>query len=175
MRAYLEAMERATYRAAAAARAAPLVLAALGRQMLELAARAHRRRPSLPRHARAHGRARAVLGAGPLLAPEQAVVVETDATRCPRDRAARISLCYLTLPNYVNNFREMGFADADLAGGGSDRLVDALVAWGDVDAVAERVRAHQAAGADHVAIQAIATEPGRALDDLRVLAPALLR
>jgi len=68
----------------------------------------------------------------------------------------------------------MGFDETDLAGGGSDRLVDALVAWGDVDAVAERVRQHHAAGADHVAIQAIATEPGRALDDLRVLAPALL-
>jgi len=71
--------------------------------------------------------------------------------------------------------RHLGFGDADFAGGGSDRLVDALVAWGEVDAVAERVHQHHAAGADHVAIQAIATEPGRALDDLRVLAPALLR
>jgi probable F420-dependent oxidoreductase len=174
MRAYLDAMERVKYTPPPPPEPLPIVLAALRRRMLELArdrtAGAH---PYLvtPEHT---ARARAVLGAGPLLAPEQAVVVDTDAASARATGRRHLAL-YLTLPNYVNNFREMGFGDADFAGGGSDRLVDALVAWGEVDAVAERVRQHHAAGADHVAIQAIATEPGRALDDLRVLAPALLR
>jgi probable F420-dependent oxidoreductase len=174
MRAYLDAMERVKYTPPPPPEPLPLVLAALRRQMLELARdRTDGAHPSLvtPEHT---ARARAVLGPGPFLAPEQAVVVETDPAGA-RATGRRHLAFYLTLPNYVNNFREMGFGDADFAGGGSDRLVDALVAWGEVDAVAERVRRHHAAGADHVAIQAIATEPGRALDDLRVLAPALLR
>jgi len=167
-------MERVKYTPPPPPEPLPLVLAALRRQMLELARdRTDGAHPYLvtPEHT---ARARAVLGPGPFLAPEQAVVVETDPAGA-RATGRRHLAFYLTLPNYVNNFREMGFGDADFAGGGSDRLVDALVAWGEVDAVAERVRRHHAAGADHVAIQAIATEPGRALDDLRVLAPALLR
>ncbi len=173
MRAYLDAMERVKYAAPPPPEPPPRVLAALRRRMLELARdRTDGAHPYLvtPEHT---ARARAVLGAGPLLAPEQAVVVETDPARARAAGRHHLAL-YLTLPNYVNNFREMGFDDADLAGGGSDHLVDALVAWGDVETVADRVRQHHAAGADHVAIQAIATDPGRALDDLRVLAPALL-
>jgi probable F420-dependent oxidoreductase len=173
MRAYLDAMDLVKYAPPPPPEPPPRVLAALRRRMLELVRdRADGAHPYLvtPEHT---ARARAVLGAGPLLAPEQAVVVETDPARARAAGRHHLAV-YLTLPNYVNNFREMGFDDADLAGGGSDRLVDALVAWGDVDAVAERVQQHHAAGADHVAIQAIATDPGRALDDLRVLAPALL-
>jgi probable F420-dependent oxidoreductase len=174
MRAYLDAMERAKWAPPSPPQPMPRVLAALRRRMLELARdRTDGAHPYLvtPEHT---ARARAVLGPGPILAPEQAVIVETDAARARAAGRRHLSF-YLTLPNYVNNFLEMGFAAADLAGGGSDRLVDALVAWGDVDAIAERVRQHHAAGADHVAIQAVATEPGRALDDLRVLAPPLLR
>jgi probable F420-dependent oxidoreductase len=173
MRAYLDAMERAKWAPPPPPEPPPRVLAALRRRMLELARdRTDGAHPYLvtPEHT---ARARAVLGPGPILAPEQAVIVETDAARA-RAAGRRHLAFYLTLPNYVNSFRELGFGDADLAGGGSDRLVDALVAWGDVDAVAERVRQHHAAGADHVAVQALATEPGRALDDLRMLAPALL-
>jgi probable F420-dependent oxidoreductase len=173
MRAYLDAMERAKWTPPQPPEPLPRVLAALRQRMLELARdRTDGAHPYLvtPEHT---ARARAVLGPRPVLAPEQAVVIETDAARARAAGRQHLAF-YLTLPNYVNNFREMGFGDADLAGGGSDRLVDALVAWGDVGAVAERVRQHHAAGADHVAIQAIATEPGRALDDLRVLAPALL-
>ena len=66
---------------------------------------------------------------------------------------------YLGLPNYVNNLRSLGFGDDDLANGGSDRLVDAIVAWGDLDAVRARVRAHHDAGADHVCVQVLPADP----------------
>jgi probable F420-dependent oxidoreductase len=82
---------------------------------------------------------------------------------------------YLTLPNYVNNLRRLGWGDDDLAGGGSDALVDALVAWGEPDAIAERVAAHRAAGADHVCIQVVdADVTALPLDAWRELAPVVL-
>ena len=81
---------------------------------------------------------------------------------------------YLTLPNYTNNLRRMGFGEDDLDGGGSDKLVDAIVAWGDVDAVVRRVQAHHAAGADHVCIQVLGPTPRDVpLAQWRTLAPAL--
>jgi probable F420-dependent oxidoreductase len=98
--------------------------------------------------------ARSVLGAGPLLAPEQAVVFETDPT-VARQVARRFMSTYLGLPNYTNNLKRLGWTDADIADGGSDRLVDAIVAWGSLDTIADRVRAHLAAGADHVCVQVI--------------------
>ena len=74
--------------------------------------------------------ARKLLGAGPLLCPEQAVILETNATRA---RAiARKFLALLTLPNYTNNFLRLGFTETDFANGGSDRLIDAVIAWGDL-------------------------------------------
>ena len=83
-------------------------------------------------------------------------------------------MTYLGLPNYVNNLKRLGFSDADVANGGSDRLVDAIVAWGDLDAVVQRVRAHFDAGADHVCVQVLDADP-RALPlrQWRELAPAL--
>ena len=133
-------------------------LAALGPKVLALAGRrtagAH---PYLttPEHTR---RAREVLGDGPLLAPEQKVVVETDPAKAraiARPTVAR----YLGLANYVANLRRLGFTDDDFADGGSARLVDALVAWGDVDAIGARVRAHHDAGADHVCLQLLSEAP----------------
>jgi len=103
--------------------------------------------------------ARDVLGPGPLLAPEQMAVLEPDAGRA-RALARRVLPTYLRLRNYTDNLRRFGFADDDLAGDGSDRLVDALVAWGDARAVAERVRAHLDAGADHGAVQLLGDPPG---------------
>jgi probable F420-dependent oxidoreductase len=83
---------------------------------------------------------------------------------------------YLTLPNYSNNLRTLGFDEDDFSGGGSDRLVDAVVAWGDVDAVARRVRAHHDAGADHVCVQIVGTgREGFPLGEYRELASALER
>jgi probable F420-dependent oxidoreductase len=66
---------------------------------------------------------------------------------------------YLTLPNYVNNLKRLGFTDADVADGGSDRLVDAIVAWGDLDAIRRRIAAHHDAGADHVCLQVLDPDP----------------
>ena len=108
-----------------------------------------------PDHTR---RARDVLGPSPLLCPEQAVVIETDGDRARTIARANTSV-YLAQPNYVNNLRELGFTDDDLTRpGGSDALVDALVAWGDVEAVFGRVRAHLEAGADHVAVQVLSAD-----------------
>ncbi|HEV3280209.1 MAG TPA: hypothetical protein VG032_01265, partial [Acidimicrobiales bacterium] len=80
---------------------------------------------------------------------------------------------YLTFPNYSNNFRRMGFGDDDLASGGSDRLIDALVAWGDVRAIVARVAQHRDAGADHVCIQVLGGEGMFPRRTWRELAPAL--
>jgi probable F420-dependent oxidoreductase len=173
MREYLEAMGQITYGAPAPREPSLVVLAALRTRMLELArdrtAGAH---PYFvpPAHTE---RARAVLGPDPFLAPEQVVVLETDPARA-REIGRRHMALYLALPNYVNNLRELGYEDADLADGGSERLVDAIVAWGDEEAIAGRVREHLDAGADHVAIQAYADDGHAALAQLERLAPALL-
>jgi probable F420-dependent oxidoreductase len=149
------------------------VLAALGPRMVKLAGE---------RAAGAHpyfvpvehtARARELLGEGPLLAPEVTVVLERDPGKA-RQLARTFTTGYLTLPNYTNNLRTLGFGDADLAGGGSDRLVDAVVCWGDLDTIAARVRAHRAAGADHVCVQILSARESFPLAEYRDLAPALL-
>ena len=150
------------------------VLAALGPRMLALAA---------ARSAGAHpyfvpvehtARARQVVGHGPLLAPEVTVVLERDPTRA-RELARTFTAGYLGLPNYANTLRSLGYGEEDVSGGGSDRLVDAVVAWGDLEAVADRVHAHRQAGADHVCVQVVAAEmTSFPLDAYRQLAPALL-
>jgi probable F420-dependent oxidoreductase len=172
MRAYLDAMDRAPFLAAGPASEPPRVIGALAPRMLALAAeRTAGAHPYFvpPEHTR---RAREILGSGKLLAPEQAVVLDTDAVRARAVARAHMSI-YLGLPNYVNNLRRLGFGDADLAGGGSDRLVDAIVAWGEVDAIVARVREHHDAGADHVCLQVLTADP-RALPlaEWRTLAAA---
>jgi probable F420-dependent oxidoreductase len=149
------------------------VLAALGPKMLELARdRAAGAHPYLviPEHTAV---ARAALGDGPLLAPEQAVVLETDAATARAAGRAHLAT-YLGLPNYANNWKRFGFTDDDVADGGSDRLVDALVVWGDEEAIRTRVQEHRDAGADHVCIQVVGSERlDLPLDTWRRLAPAL--
>jgi probable F420-dependent oxidoreductase len=108
-----------------------------------------------------------------VLAPEQGVVLETDPARA-RAVAREHLASYLQLPNYANSWREDGFGDADFADGGSDRLVDALIAWGNAEDIAARVRAHHEAGADHVCIQPVIRDLGRAMAELRALAPVLV-
>lgn len=173
MRAYLDGMDQAPYRGPVPPEGAPRVLAALRPRMIALsgerAAGAHTYFVP-PEHT---ARAREILGPERFLAPEQAVVLETDPERA-RAIAREHMTHYLTLPNYLNSLRELGFTDADLADGGSDRLVDAIVAWGDADAIRARVQAHLDAGADHVAIQPVVPGVPTAREHLRALAPALV-
>jgi probable F420-dependent oxidoreductase len=130
-----------------------IVLAALGPKVLRLAGeRTAGAIPYLvpPEHTRI---AREILGPGPLLAPEHKAVLDTDAARARALGRNRVSNPYLGLRNYTANLRRLGFTDQDLADGGSDRLVDALVAQGSAEQVAARLRAHLTAGADHVCVQ----------------------
>jgi probable F420-dependent oxidoreductase len=152
MRAYLEAMDAAPFTAYPPTAKPRRVLAALGPKMLALAAEktdgAH---PylTLPEHTAA---AREVLGAGKILAPDQKVILETDPD-VARPIARMHLKGYLGQPNYRRSFLRQGFAEDDLDGGGSDRLIDAIVAWGTVEDVRRRVGAHLDAGASHVAVQ----------------------
>ncbi|MGI5198598.1 LLM class F420-dependent oxidoreductase [Streptomyces sp. CA-288835] len=138
------------------------VLAALGPKMLKLSGdRAAGSHPYLvtPEHT---ADAREILGEVPLLAPELKVVLETDPDRA-RSLARGALAMYLTLPNYTNSFLRFGFTEDDFANGGSDRLIDALFAWGDDDRIRERIDAFYTAGADHVAFQVVTDQDGFAL------------
>jgi probable F420-dependent oxidoreductase len=104
-----------------------------------------------PEHTR---QARAILGAGKLLCVEQGAILETNPAQA-RALARQFLSRYLGLPNYVNNWRRLGFTDTDFAGGGSDRLIDAVLVWGDEKAIRARIDEHWQAGADHVCVQAI--------------------
>ena len=173
MRNYLDEIAAATWEAPPPSEPVPTVLAALRPKMLELArertAGAH---PYFvpPSHT---AKARELLGPEPLLVPEQAVVVEADPATA-RERARDHTAFYLTLPNYANSLRALGFSDEDFENGGSDRLVDAVVAWGSVDTIRARVQEHLSAGADSVLLQPLEPNRGLGLDQLRELAPALL-
>jgi probable F420-dependent oxidoreductase len=117
--------------------------------------------------------ARSVVGSGKIVAPELSVVLEADPARA-REAAREFMELYLALPNYTNNLLRHGFDESDLADGGSDRLVDAIVAWGDEEAIAARVQEHLDAGADHVCIQVVGGDRTELrLDEWRRLAPAL--
>jgi probable F420-dependent oxidoreductase len=172
MRRYLDAMDGAPF-AGPSVDPPPRVLAALGPKMLALAR---------DRASGAHSYfvpvehtvlAREVLGPDPLLAPEQAVLLEPEPD-VARPLARKHMATYLALSNYAKNLRRLGWSDEDLADGGSDRLVDALVAWGDVEAVVERVRSHHDRGADHVAIRVLSDDPKRLpFQELKEIASAL--
>jgi probable F420-dependent oxidoreductase len=129
------------------------VLAALGPKMLKLSAeRAAGAHPYLttPEHTR---KAREIMGSGVLLAPEQKVVLDSDPVRARSIGRPVVAKPYLGLVNYTRNLRSLGYTDTDLTGGGSDRLIDALVVHGDTGMVAAGIRKHLEAGADHVAVQ----------------------
>ena len=174
MRAYLDAMDAAQYGGPEPEPPLPRVLAALGPRMLELAAeRADGAHPYFvpvehTSFARQH------LGPDGCLVVEQTAVLAADPAE-GRRIARAFAKNYLALPNYANNLRRMGWGEADLAGEGSDRLVDAVVACGDVDTIVRRVRAHLEAGADHVCVQLrAASSADPALEAYRELAAALL-
>jgi probable F420-dependent oxidoreductase len=152
MRAYLERMKAAPYLGPRPPEEPPTVIAALGPKMLALARdMARGAHPYLvpPEHT---AMAREVLGKGPWLCTEQKVLLERDASKA-RDVGRRAAALYLGLPNYRNNLIRLGFKESELDGGGSDRVIDAIVAWGDEQAIRKRVQAHLDAGADHVCIQ----------------------
>jgi probable F420-dependent oxidoreductase len=153
--------------------AGSLVLAALGPKMLRLAAErtagAHAYLVT-PEHTR---RAREILGAGPLLAPEHKAVLEADPERARTLARPPVASPYLGMTNYRNNLRRIGWTAADLADGGSDALIDALVAHGSAEQVAARLTEHLDAGADHVAVQVITADGDDPLRALGALAAAL--
>ena len=155
---YLDAMARAIYDSPAPTVKPPLVLAALRQKMLGLARdKADGAHPYFvpPAHTR---QARTILGPGKILAPAQAVILETAPAKA-RTAAREYMKTYVPrLPNYKNNLLELGYTEMDFANGCSDRLVDDIVAWGDVDAIKARIQAHYDAGADHVCLLPLATE-----------------
>jgi probable F420-dependent oxidoreductase len=172
MRDTLDALQSALYKGVEPEVEAPVVIAALRPKMMELAReKARGAHPYLvtPEHTR---RARQILGAGPWLCTEQMVILETDAAKAREIARAHLQV-YLRAPNYQNNLRELGFTDDEFEKGGSDRLVDALVGWGDEAALRRRIQEHWDAGADHVCIQPFRTDGalGPDLEALRVLAP----
>ena len=174
MRAYLEAMREAPYQAPPAREKPLTIVAALGSRMMKLSAEladgAHPYNTTVQHTAEA----RAILGPSKLLCPEVWVLHETD--RAKAHAAAREALSrYLLLDNYVNSWRRQNFGDSDLSDGGSDRFVDALVAWGDEGAIRARLQQYWDAGADHVCIQPISSQGSRQVVDesiLDLLAPA---
>ena len=173
MRQYLDDMDASLFLAAQPTTPPRRVLAALGPKMLALSAeRADGAHPyhATPEHT---AMAREIVGPDKILAVEQSVVLSTDPEEARRVARASLAI-YLGLPNYTNNWKRLGFTDADLADGGSDRFVDAVVAWGDDNAIKSRVEQHLAAGAGHVCIQVIPTHGGTPIEEWRRLSAALI-
>jgi probable F420-dependent oxidoreductase len=175
MNEYLDAMDAATNANPAPASPMRRILAAYGPKMLELAR--DRSSGAHTYHVTPHhtAQAREILGDGPFLGVEHAVLFETDPGRA-REIAREHLHPYLTQKYNVAKFRRLGYTEADLDGGrGSDRLVDDLVFWGDLDTITARLGEHLDAGADHVGVQVIGIEPGRStMPHWRRLAEALL-
>jgi probable F420-dependent oxidoreductase len=174
MREYLDLMEKAQYRAPQPSQPAPIVLAALGPKMLELAKeRTSGAHPYFVpvEHTR---QARSILGPDRVLAPEHAVVFASDRASA-RKTGDTYMRTYLGLPNYRQNLERLGWGGTDLEGTGSDRLFDSVVAWGDDRTIADKVLEHRAAGADQVVVNLVTPRPAVApVGELRRLAPLLL-
>lgn len=177
LREYLDVLDTRPYRGPVSEAMVPTVLAALRPRMQELGRdRADGVHTFFvpPSHTAA---VRERLGTGAFLVPEQAVVVDPDPAVARGIARAHVA-SRLRLRNYVAHLEAIGYTQADLAGSGSDRMIDDLVAWGDADTVVARVRAHLDAGADHVAVHPLvgaAAGPAGLLSQLRQLAPNLIR
>lgn len=170
---YLDAMDASPFTGQGPTERPPRVLAALGPRMLALSAeKADGAHPYFapPEHTAI---ARESIGPNAFLAPEQMVLLETDPDRARRVARANMAR-YLTLPNYTNNLKRLGFTEEDITGI-SDRLVDAIVLWGDLDHIVAGIRAHLDAGANHVCVQALVERSDELpVDDWRRLAEALI-
>jgi probable F420-dependent oxidoreductase len=176
MQRYLDALGSNPWRGPELPGEPPLVLAALGPKMLELAAeRSDGVHTFLvtPEHTR---RAREAVGPEKLVAPEQAIVVGASSREEARESAERHLQGYLRLPNYRRNLERLGWDESHFDEGASDELFDALIAWGDAETVAERLRAHVDAGADHVAVHPLVPDaevlPVPQLEELAPLLPS---
>ncbi|MCR9103913.1 MAG: TIGR03620 family F420-dependent LLM class oxidoreductase [Gammaproteobacteria bacterium] len=172
MRNYLDAMDSSLFMSVPAPESAPIVLAALRTNMLKLAAeRTSGAHPYFvpPEHT---AKARETLGKDALLCPEQMVLLESDPDKA-RAIARQHMATYIDLPNYRNNLLETGFTTEDFENGGSDKLVDAIVAWGSEESIRDRIQAHWDAGADHVCIQPFKNDGEMGPDEtlLELLAP----
>ena len=167
MRAYLDAMEKAAFIAPVLEEPPPMVLAALGPKMIELAAA--RTAGAFPYNVTPEhtARARAIVGPDKWLCVEQKVLLVSDPGKA-REVARQAMALYMPMPNYRNNWQRLGFSEADLADGGSDRFLDSMVAWGDESVIQQRIQEHFDAGANHVCIQALHPE-GQPLPDLNAL------
>ena len=168
MRTYLDAMEKAAAIAPALEEPPPTVLAALGPQMTALAAA--RTAGAFPYNVTPEhtARARAIVGSEKWLCVEQKVLMITDAAKA-REVARQTLAFYLPLPNYRSNWMRLGFSEQDLADGGSERFLDAMVVWGNESVIQQRIQAHFDAGASHVCIQALHPE-GQPMPDWNALA-----
>ena len=167
-RAYLDAMDKASAIAPRLEAPPPTVLAALGPQMTALAAA--RTAGALPYNVTPEhtARARGILGPDKWLCVEQKVLLVTDVATA-RQVARQTMAFYLPLTNYRNNWRRLGFSEQDLADGGSERFLDAMVAWGDASVLQQRIQAHFDAGASHVCIKALRAD-GQPMPDWQALA-----
>jgi probable F420-dependent oxidoreductase len=172
MREYLERMDRSMFKGVEPAEPPSRVIAALGPKMLalgaELADGVHPYFVPVEHTAIA----REAVGPGKLVATEQMVVLDRDPTTA-RELARTHMGIYLGLPNYANNLLRLGYTEAEITGA-EDRLVDAIVAWGSVDAIVERVRAHHDAGASHVCVQVLTADAELPMTAWRELADALV-
>jgi probable F420-dependent oxidoreductase len=170
MRAYLDSMAQAPYLASPPPEMPVTVIAALREKMMALAAEltdgAHTFNVT-PDHT---ARARTILGPEKLLCVEQKLVLETSPSEA-RAIGRRAVGNYLRLEPYRNSMKEMGFTDDDMANGGSDRLVDALVAWGDETALRQRIQSHLGAGATQLCINPVAADGGIDMRIVKMLAP----
>jgi probable F420-dependent oxidoreductase len=152
MKDYLPKMKSALYRAPAAKEEVPVVIAALHPKMLALAAEQTRGTHTYfvpPEHT---AKARAAIGPKPWICAAQAVILETDAAKARTAARAYMKTYVPRLPNYTNNLKNLGWADSEFENGCSDKLVDAIVAWGTEDKIRDRIDAHLKAGATHVCI-----------------------
>ena len=167
MRAYLDTMAKAAAIAPSLDNPPPTVLAALGPQMTALAGR--RTAGAFPYNVTPEhtARARAIIGPDKWLCVEQKVLLVADPARA-REVARQAMAFYLPLTNYRNNWRRLGFDDEDLAGSGSGRFLDAMVAWGSETAIQRRIQAHFDAGPSHVCIQPLHPD-GQPLPDFNAL------
>lgn len=168
MRAYLDAMDKATAIAPPLEDPPPTVLAALGPRMTALAAA--RTAGAIPYNVTPEhtARARALLGPDKWLCVEQMILLLQDPAKA-REVARQTMAFYMPLPNYRNNWLRLGFSEDDLADGGSNRFLDAMVAWGGKSAIQQRIQEHFDAGASHVCIQALHPD-GQPMPDLNALA-----